>query len=339
MKRKREGSPEDGSLERAHTYTRLTDFTNPAVSQSSYFAFAYSKRDGGYHILNGLMRVEDSVIIERSEERIREVDVNERKLIRADGVDLSEVKHDAIVDLSVEGDRWEGDVWNDEPCGWGVMYDRDNQKVYEGFRIGEVNVCYGCKYYSNTEMIEYEGEWCEGMRWGRGVKFDRSRSVVFDGEWLNDGHLERRVVITSECAVFHNRIEELVVNDDCCNEEEWKVLDLKLLWSLKSVRVGKRCFKKLEKVKLTGLIELESVEIGSWSFNTKRCGKESGYSFYLKDCPKLKELKIGDYSFKDYSVCEIENVEALETIEIGDLSKWSKNFKYASLELKSNPDS
>ena len=340
MKRKREGSPEDGSLERAHTYTRLTDFTNPAVSQSSYFAFAYSKRDGGYHILNGLMRVEDSVIIERSEERIREVDVNERKLIRADGVDLSEVKHDAIVDLSVEGDRWEGDVWNDEPCGWGVMYDRDNQKVYEGFRIGEVNVCYGCKYYSNTEMIEYEGEWCEGMRWGRGVKFDRSRSVVFDGEWLNDGHLERRVVITSECAVFHNRIEELVVNDDCCNEEEWKVLDLSFISCLKSLRVGCMCFCYVEKVKLIGLSKLESVEIGFGCFKTKkRRGKDLGYSFCLKDCPKLKSFKIGLSSFSDYTVCEIANMDALEVIEIGELNEYSRNFKYASLELKSNPDS
>ena len=42
---------------------------------------------------------------------------------------------------------------------------------------------------------------------------------------------------------------------------------------------------------------------------------------------------MGRYSFSDYTVCEIENVDALEVIEMGDLNKDSYNFYYASLEL------
>ena len=57
--------------------------------------------------------------------------------------------------------------------------------------------------------------------------------------------------------------------------------------------------------------------------------------FYLKNCPKLKSLKMGRYSFSDYTVIEIENVDALEVIEMGDLNDWSCNFYYASLELMS----
>ena len=37
----------------------------------------------------------------------------------------------------------------------------------------------------------------------------------------------------------------------------------------------------------------------------------------------------------DYSVCEIENVLSLEVIEMGELNGDGCNFKYASLELKS----
>ena len=45
----------------------------------------------------------------------------------------------------------------------------------------------------------------------------------------------------------------------------------------------------------------------------------------------MKSLKIGKYSFSEYTVIEIENVDALEVIEMGDCS-----FLYAStLELKS----
>ena len=37
-------------------------------------------------------------------------------------------------------------------------------------------------------------------------------------------------------------------------------------------------------------------------------------------------------------MCEIENVDSLEVIEIGELNEESRNFFYASLELKSNSE-
>ena len=49
----------------------------------------------------------------------------------------------------------------------------------------------------------------------------------------------------------------------------------------------------------------------------------------------LRELKMGRYSFSDYTVCEIENVDALEVVEVGELNEVSRNFNYASLELRS----
>ena len=40
----------------------------------------------------------------------------------------------------------------------------------------------------------------------------------------------------------------------------------------------------------------------------------------------------------DYSVCEIENDDSLEVIEMGRLNEMSSFFYYASLELKSCRD-
>lgn len=40
-----------------------------------------------------------------------------------------EIEHNRIIDLSVEGDRWEGDVWDNKPCGHGTEYDRYNNRV------------------------------------------------------------------------------------------------------------------------------------------------------------------------------------------------------------------
>ena len=52
----------------------------------------------------------------------------------------------------------------------------------------------------------------------------------------------------------------------------------------------------------------------------------------------MRELNIGYCSFSDYTVCEIENVPSLEVIEMGELNEYSYNFRYASLELKSDCD-
>ena len=89
-------------------------------------------------------------------------------------------------------------------------------------------------------------------------------------------------------------------------------------------------------VKLIGLSKLERVVIGEESFTKKKGGDISNRHFYLKNCERLKVFKIGSYSFRDYSVCEIENVPSLEVIEMGELKEESKNFYYASLELKSD---
>ena len=88
----------------------------------------------------------------------------------------------------------------------------------------------------------------------------------------------------------------------------------------------------MDEVNITGLNELESVEIKKNGLTRHKngCGNDPDRHFYLKNCPKLKSLKMGRYSFSDYTVIEIENVNALEEIEMGDYS-----FYYASLELKS----
>ena len=316
----------------------FTTVINPNHSQCNYFAFECNKSWNVSQIVNGVSRVDDGVIVEYgSRGRIAWVDVN-KELLEVEGVDLSEMKHNELLDLSVEGDRWEGDVLNGQPCGWGVLYDKNNERVYEGFRIDEKNVCYGRTYYSDISRVEYEGEWCDGMRWGRGVLFDRNGVVVYDGEWLNDAPLEKRAEIGSATVLLYNCVEELCVIDGCCNDEGLKELDLSVFVNLRELKVGNECFEYVKKVNICGLRELERMIVGSKSF-TKEKDKwfnEKDGRFYLKNCPKLKELRItGVRSFKDYTVCEIENVDALESIEMGDVNEKSFNFWCASLELKS----
>ena len=95
--------------------------------------------------------------------------------------------------------------------------------------------------------------------------------------------------------------------------------------------VGNDCFKSVGELKLIGLKKLEKVMIGENCFMRNDYSSDPNRQFCLKECDALRELKIGNGSFNDYSVCEIDSLNSLEVIEIG-------GFRYASLELKSDYD-
>ena len=132
-------------------------------------------------------------------------------------------------------------------------------------------------------------------------------------------------------------MEVITVGNNKCNEANDRI-DLSKYFNLKNVSIGNECFFYQDVLNLTGLHSLERVMIGEKSFTKKKnsFGNNANRKLYVKNCDALKELKIGGYSFSDYSVIEIENVNSLELIEIGDMNNWSYNFLYASLELKSD---
>ena len=131
-------------------------------------------------------------------------------------------------------------------------------------------------------------------------------------------------------------VEVITVGNNKCNEENDQI-DLSKYVNLKNVSIGNECFPYQDVLNLTGLHSLERVMIGENSFtkNQNGYGNDANRKLYVKNCDALKELKIGRFSFSDYSVIEIENVNSLELIEIGEVNRESKNFCYASLELKS----
>ena len=307
-------------------------------NEHSFFSLFNHNELCCYH--EGLVEESSAVLLELCFDRVVEVNTNSHELLKVNGEEVKGIEHNVMLSLNDDGERWEGDVLNREPYGWGVLYDSEGEKKYEGFMIGDVNVCYGTRYYSDIQKVEYEGEWCEGRRWGRGVQFDRNGSKVFDGEWVNDEQLSKRVVLNEENQCLHNHIEELVVSDSSCNGPEWNVLDLRVLIKLKELTVGDLCFKHVKEVLLVGLKQLETVVIGGGCFTEHENDqlddiKPYGH-FYLKDCGRVRELTIGCGSFSDYSVCEIENVDSLEVIEMGNVDEDSCNFYHASLELKSD---
>ena len=172
------------------------------------------------------------------------------------------------------------------------------------------------------------------------VKMENA-SLLEEIEELKEVVERKKAVISCQRdwdCVDKRMVESIEVSDGCCNEEGLKELDLSGFVNLRELMVGDECFENVKKVNICGLKELEKMIVGSKSFTKEKDVwlYEKDGCFNLKNCPKLKELRVtGVRSFSDYSVCEIENVDALEVIEIGGMNKTSCNFHYASLELKS----
>ena len=121
-----------------------------------------------------------------------------------------------------------------------------------------------------------------------------------------------------------SEVTDLVIGNNMCPFENVTTFDVTKYPNLKSLKMGNNGFWYVNKVNLTGLNGLESVEIGKNSFTQNRgC-------FNLKDCPNVRKLKIGYDAFSAYTSCEIDTVSALESIEIG-----TNSFNASSLLLRS----
>ena len=143
-----------------------------------------------------------------------------------------------------------------------------------------------------------------------------------------------------ELNALDSSVETIIVDNNACGDRSFTVLNLTRFVNLRVFEVGNNCFNSVEEVYMTGLSKLERVVIGENCFTMFRngWGNDPNRHFHLKDCESLRELKMDRYSFSDYSLIEIENVDSLEVIEIGKVNEESSNFFYASLELKSKVD-
>lgn len=146
---------------------------------------------------------------------------------------------------------------------------------------------------------------------------------------IDRGWMERTAVIScsADWKQVDRRVGTLVIQDGCCNEENFRVLDMSEFVNLKELRV-------------VGLKQLETVTIGANSCTQeKHCWSGNPHRhFSLRNCPNVKTLKSGNGSFVDYTECRIENCPSLEVIEIGNLKyeEGCDSFLDASFELRSN---
>lgn len=286
--------------------------------------------------------------MEIREESINVFDLQSNQLLWIYDEQQDEIQHNQILNLSDEGDRWEGDVFHDSPYGWGLLYDSNNNKAYEGFRLGNVNAGYGRSYYSEIGKKEYEGQICNGKRWGRGTQYDRNEHEVFDGEWINDACLQSSVVFSNATQILHNHIEELTFSENCCNEVHLNAVAFDCFALLRTITIHSNSFKHPKQVKFQHMHCLESITVERNCFKETEKGFDKlDRTFICSDNPRLKSIHIDCMSFPEFRECIIHSrftstpsevdLPSLEELQFGQEDKHSLCFYWSDCVLQDLP--
>ena len=263
---------------------------------------------------------------------------DKKQLLKCSKYDVSAIEHNKTVELSAEEGKWEGDAYNGKPCGWGLLYDRNGNMIYEGFRIDAVNTCFGTRYYPENHQIEYTGNIYMGKRWGRGMQYDRNGKVIYNGEWINDDHVKKVDVAHGEESkvTYHTRIMEMVFEDYAFYNKHFTKLNLTVFMGLRMLTIDDDCFSYVEETYIKNMPHLETLHIGANSFNLQDDFGEGSGKFFLQNCPALKEFVVGSKSFASYRECIMENLPSLETLSMGKMEEEESDcFWYSSIALRS----
>lgn len=201
------------------------------------------------------------------------VDGNKKKTvirIRGSGssTDEKDVTNDIVsrqINLSYDGDWWEGDCLDEKPFGFGYLYDSDNNKRYEGYMYDKVKSFYGYEYFVNGNIL-YKGNFYNDMKHGYGTLYSIDGDVIYEGYWLNGKSVEniepfRIDGMISNLASLHSLVTEIIINDE--SNTSAKSFHIRGFKYLKRVVMGNCCFPRVESFIIDNCHELETITIGT----------------------------------------------------------------------------
>ena len=238
-----------------------------------------------------------------------------------------------------------------------IEYDGNGMRVYEGGFKGNMKTGYmregeGKEYLNGSKTAVYSGyfrngkreglgtefkgfsplysgEWLNGMRHGKGEEMDENGRVVRSGIWVEGVHeSEKEMVMVPDGLAYDSlEIEEMTIADHSWCDVKITELKVEYQHALKRIQIGNECFCKVTLFELTGLSQLESLEVGEKCFTGNQSGwfglvSRSERACRIVNCPKLQSIVIGDHSFEDNKTLELKYLFALRSVQMGKNCFW-----------------
>ena len=219
-------------------------------------------------------------------------------------MDENDFENQVSIDIDDENNRWEGDSCFGKPCGYGCMYNTENQLIYCGFLLDVMKVCYGVIFYGDIGTIQYMGNFYKGCKHGYGKLYDRDQNVVFEGNWVNNHPLlSTNITLSGKFNEneIHYGLEYLYLDDSC----EWKLPYFMICYfsHLKKLQVNQRCIQNVSKFQIHNCDHLTEVIIGKVEERNEEeeIRENESNIFSICNCNILQLIYIGDYCFNHYT--------------------------------------
>ena len=261
--------------------------------------------------------------------------LSREKVLRMKGKDKIETSYSTID--KYDGIRFEGSVVNENPFGFGCLFDENGVVIYEGMVINWKRMGFG-KSTDGNGKLEYVGTWCDDKQFGKGILYDSEGNTVYKGNWC-DGHIVEDEY-EGDGSDLNIKVKRLKLSDSCILED----FDLSLFIDLEELSIGNDCFKSVDTFVIDGLNHLKSLRIDSNSFThltsfnvwNGKTVNDSSRSFHVLNCAELESIDICRNSFSDFGgEFELKNLPKLYSIVIGEIETNSFNFYYSSFVVES----
>ena len=134
----------------------------------------------------------------------------------------------------------------------------------------------------------------------------------------------------------------LIIDSNSCNDDNIASFNPSNSVILESIEIGDDCYMNVDIFHIDGLKSLKSLKIGKNSFTLLKSGDKweedkanNNRLFGILKCNELESVEIGSYSFSDYGgLFELKNLPELSTIKIGEIGDDSYNFFYSSFVVE-----
>lgn len=231
--------------------------------------------------------------IETKRIRVQHINLDDERI----EMDMSDDIRNCVIDISINGDRWEGAVVNGEPYGWGKLYNEWNNCVYEGFMYKQSFVCYGTEYYSDLSTIQYDGMFYDNHHMGYGRLFDRKGDLISSGCWINNEYSSSILRTYPRCEdteLIHSLLRVIVIGNNSYNNDSMDSLLFANYPHLNKLVIGSYCCKNVVRCEIRSMHCLRTFSVGEYSFFNL---KGNTCTFSCKYCSALVRMSFGEKAF------------------------------------------
>lgn len=211
-----------------------------------------------------------------------------------ESVDLSNMTT-GCCDLSPNGTRWEGDILDGLPFGFGYCYDEDNHLSFSGYCFGKNIFRVGTFIYASSGKPQFQGVEYKEKRVGSGYFYDRN-GFVSNAHWISG-------ILTKD---FMQR-DVYVTEVDIPKEKEvnlWDPLKMEMISvedndSIEVFQAGDGSCLKVGGISFAYCDNLTSIRISSRCFIS---------DLEILSCPRLEEVTIGPCCFPKATLLKLQSI-------------------------------